>query len=240
MNFDFSFGSSGSSTNSSRGAATTPDTSSTFDCLLNGVVVGETNLIVDSAVAAGDTMSKSDDEDACQPSLCRYANGYMQNLNCKNVANNFDYEKPQGFRFADDYLGTINKFSYVLMAPTSPAVKLNEESLTYLNQGQNYELRIRQVNTTKLINGTSSIEDIKPLINMSDKMARQDFILENPQLTEGDNADKLLFGNELHEACSHDGEKVYMSIIRLCFWDRKLQEIEHEEIKEVNIIKLKI
>jgi hypothetical protein len=26
---------------------------------------------------------------------------------------------------------------------------------------------------------------------------------------------------------------IYLSIIRLCFWDRKLQEIEQDEIKEV-------
>jgi hypothetical protein len=25
----------------------------------------------------------------------------------------------------------------------------------------------------------------------------------------------------------------YLSVVRLCFWDRKLQEIEQEEIKEV-------
>ncbi|KAM9101560.1 upstream-binding protein 1 isoform 3-T3 [Sarcophilus harrisii] len=33
-------------------------------------------------------------------------------------------------------------FQYILCAVTSPAVKLNEESLTYLNQGQSYEIRM--------------------------------------------------------------------------------------------------
>ncbi|CAG5891650.1 unnamed protein product [Menidia menidia] len=33
-------------------------------------------------------------------------------------------------------------FQYVLCAATSPAVKLHEETLTYLNQGQSYEVRL--------------------------------------------------------------------------------------------------
>uniref|UniRef100_A0A8P4GAF1 Transcription factor CP2-like 1 n=1 Tax=Dicentrarchus labrax TaxID=13489 RepID=A0A8P4GAF1_DICLA len=33
-------------------------------------------------------------------------------------------------------------FQYILSAPTSPAVKQQEESLTYLNQGQSYEIRM--------------------------------------------------------------------------------------------------
>ncbi|KAM4626765.1 transcription factor CP2-like protein 1 isoform 2-T2 [Discoglossus pictus] len=33
-------------------------------------------------------------------------------------------------------------FQYVLSAATSPAVKLHEETLTYLNQGQSYEIRL--------------------------------------------------------------------------------------------------
>ncbi|KAI4871858.1 hypothetical protein NFI96_016406 [Prochilodus magdalenae] len=33
-------------------------------------------------------------------------------------------------------------FQYVLCAATSPAVKLHEETLTYLNQGQSYEIRV--------------------------------------------------------------------------------------------------
>ncbi|XP_023682733.1 transcription factor CP2-like protein 1 isoform X1 [Paramormyrops kingsleyae] len=33
-------------------------------------------------------------------------------------------------------------FQYVLCAPTSPAVKIHDETLTYLNQGQSYEIRM--------------------------------------------------------------------------------------------------
>ncbi|KAJ8334821.1 hypothetical protein SKAU_G00404600 [Synaphobranchus kaupii] len=33
-------------------------------------------------------------------------------------------------------------FQYVLCASTSPAVKLHDETLTYLNQGQSYEIRM--------------------------------------------------------------------------------------------------
>ncbi|KAK2175641.1 hypothetical protein NP493_717g00047 [Ridgeia piscesae] len=36
-------------------------------------------------------------------------------------------------------------FQYVLNAATSPATKLNEETLTYLNQGQSYELKLKKL-----------------------------------------------------------------------------------------------
>ncbi|XP_062312947.1 transcription factor CP2-like protein 1 [Osmerus eperlanus] len=36
----------------------------------------------------------------------------------------------------------LSPFQYVLCAPTSPAVKQQEETLTYLNQGQSYEIRM--------------------------------------------------------------------------------------------------
>ncbi|XP_064618398.1 transcription factor CP2-like [Liolophura sinensis] len=38
-----------------------------------------------------------------------------------------------------------NGFQYVLGAATSPAVKLNEETLTYLNQGQSYEIKVKKL-----------------------------------------------------------------------------------------------
>ncbi|XP_048834871.1 transcription factor CP2-like protein 1 isoform X2 [Brienomyrus brachyistius] len=36
----------------------------------------------------------------------------------------------------------MTDFQYVLCAPTSPAVKIHDETLTYLNQGQSYEIRM--------------------------------------------------------------------------------------------------
>lgn len=33
----------------------------------------------------------------------------------------------------------------MLSAPTSPATKVNEETLTYLNQGQAYELKVKKI-----------------------------------------------------------------------------------------------
>ena len=38
-----------------------------------------------------------------------------------------------------------NSFQCILNAATSPATKLEEETLTYLNQGQSYELRIKKL-----------------------------------------------------------------------------------------------
>lgn len=38
-----------------------------------------------------------------------------------------------------------NGFQYILGAATSPAVKVNEETLTYLNQGQSYEIKLKRL-----------------------------------------------------------------------------------------------
>ncbi|XP_023276162.1 upstream-binding protein 1-like, partial [Seriola lalandi dorsalis] len=51
------------------------------------------------------------------------------------------------FKQEDSSLPTENEtknppFQYVLCAATSPAVKLHDETLTYLNQGQSYEVRM--------------------------------------------------------------------------------------------------
>lgn len=149
-------------------------------------------------------------------------------------------------KFSNDFQNTINKFQYILMAPTSPAVKINEDTLTYLNQGQNYELRLTRSdmpspilnNTTNSLNQLNNddsgyiqdrrtLEDIKPLI-IDGKPATETVLSQTD--TNGlniDNNQKMTL-NELNE-----NSLVYMSIIRLCFWDRKLQEIEQDEIKEV-------
>lgn len=38
-----------------------------------------------------------------------------------------------------------SRFQYVLAAPTSIATKINEETLTYLNQGQSYEIKLKKL-----------------------------------------------------------------------------------------------
>lgn len=47
---------------------------------------------------------------------------------------------PRSESFHDD-----NRFQYVLAAATSIATKNNEESLTYLNQGQSYEIKLKKL-----------------------------------------------------------------------------------------------
>ena len=42
-------------------------------------------------------------------------------------------------------INTDTSFQCILNAATSPATKVNEETLTYLNQGQSYELRIKKL-----------------------------------------------------------------------------------------------
>uniref|UniRef100_A0AAY4C730 Grh/CP2 DB domain-containing protein n=1 Tax=Denticeps clupeoides TaxID=299321 RepID=A0AAY4C730_9TELE len=48
-----------------------------------------------------------------------------------------DEDRPAG----ENVAGT-SPFQHVLCAPTSPAVKVHDETLTYLNQGQSYEIRM--------------------------------------------------------------------------------------------------
>ncbi|XP_005059852.1 PREDICTED: transcription factor CP2-like protein 1 isoform X2 [Ficedula albicollis] len=48
-------------------------------------------------------------------------------------------EEPNGISTSQPPLPA---FQYVLSAPTSPAVRHHEETLTYLNQGQSYEIRM--------------------------------------------------------------------------------------------------
>jgi len=142
---------------------------------------------------------------------------------------------------------SFNKFQFILIAPTSPAVKLNEETLTYLNQGQNYELKLTKLNTP--IGQSAYMEGIRP--NPVEKKLSGDnlkkIFTDNTEDTlnqivckESSQIDKIVFQeltdrprtNQSVAPISQNPDQVYLSVIRLCFWDRKLQEIEHEEIKE--------
>ena len=158
-------------------------------------------------------------------------------LNQNRSPSTGSYLADKNIRYTNDYGNYTNKFSIVLIAPTSPAVKVTEESLTYLNQGQNYELKLSstdskfETQSMHLASNTyhhsaaggggnnvdlSELEDIKPTLidcNIRD---------EKGQVR--DSADD--------GGCS--AGPVYLSILRLCFWDRKLQENEYEEIKKVN------
>ncbi|XP_016859393.1 transcription factor CP2-like protein 1 isoform X3 [Homo sapiens] len=51
----------------------------------------------------------------------------------------FKQEEPQ---LSPENEARLPPLQYVLCAATSPAVKLHEETLTYLNQGQSYEIRL--------------------------------------------------------------------------------------------------
>lgn len=46
-----------------------------------------------------------------------------------------------------------SRFQYVLAAPTSIATKNNEETLTYLNQGQSYEIKLKKLGDLSSLRG---------------------------------------------------------------------------------------
>ena len=184
--------------------------------------------------------------DNMAPSSSNNLNGDYSHANKKcikqdsglNESTNYAIEK--NFSFSNNE----SKFQYVLMAPTSPAVKTNEDTLTYLNQGQNYELRLSltdsiPINNSSLKNcnnfdnqvnqeqsNASFLEDIKPLIING----KSNNICRNEAASSASTSNKFS-GNEINDGKT--ANPIYLSIIRLCFWDRKLQEIEHQEIKEV-------
>jgi hypothetical protein len=230
-----------------------------FDCLINdvdGVHVDSMSNEAKTASTEDDiiTMASRYESFLTNDPISRNHNisnehsiqlNYTNNHNNNHNYNNYAVEK--SIKFSNDFLNTLNKFQYVLMAPTSPAVKSNEETLTYLNQGQNYELRLNRFNNNNTPNNTNYahtdpgqhnysynqqndsrhvVEDVKPLL-INGKITRNETNTTNIST----NTDKL-------RAFSHQNENqiVYLSIVRLCFWDRKLQEVELEEIREVFII----
>lgn len=170
-------------------------------------------------------------------------NNYNQTL--KSRCTNYNV------KLSNDYMNSMNKFQYILMAPTSPAVKINEDTLTYLNQGQNYELKLSCLESASMENSINNynhmVEDIKPLIHLDSKGLNENrhYLLNEAStlnqivsrdanendLQEKQNADNV---DSVNNNSMLNSSYVYLSVIRLCFWDRKLQEIEHEEIKEVD------
>ncbi|CAB4066782.1 HARS [Lepeophtheirus salmonis] len=60
----------------------------------------------------------------------------------KNNSSSKDVEK---LNYAQVHENDVNKFEYMLMAASSIATKLSEPSITYLNQGNSYELRLRKL-----------------------------------------------------------------------------------------------
>lgn len=58
---------------------------------------------------------------------------------------NYHGEKYKYDRLNETDVNADNRFQYVLAAATSIATKVNEESLTYLNQGQPYEIKMKKL-----------------------------------------------------------------------------------------------
>lgn len=74
-------------------------------------------------------------------------NGGIRQVIQQNIADNISArssptqsDSPKSESISDDF-----KFQYVLAAATSIATKNNEETLTYLNQGQSYEIKLKKL-----------------------------------------------------------------------------------------------
>nr|SVE74345.1 EOG090X0AJ3 [Daphnia barbata] len=61
------------------------------------------------------------------------------------ASGNYHGEKYKYDRLNETDANADNRFQYVLAAATSIATKVNEESLTYLNQGQPYEIKMKKL-----------------------------------------------------------------------------------------------
>ncbi|XP_029693499.1 transcription factor CP2-like protein 1 isoform X2 [Takifugu rubripes] len=95
-------------------------------------------------------------------------------------------------------------FQYILCAATSPAVKQQEESLTYLNQGQSYE--IRMLNRKRAEYADTSRKYVKPL----EVSANTSIPAASAEPT--------------HPVCSQ-------SIVRVVFHERRLQYMEQQQLE---------
>ncbi|RUS75951.1 hypothetical protein EGW08_016297 [Elysia chlorotica] len=58
-----------------------------------------------------------------------------------------------------------NGFQYILGSATSPAVKMNEETLTYLNQGQSYEIKLKKLGDLSELQGKCLRSIVKVLFH---------------------------------------------------------------------------
>ncbi|RMZ98742.1 transcription factor CP2 1 [Brachionus plicatilis] len=229
--------------NSSASATNTANVHSQFDCLMGDV-------------EANHQMVKTDEPD--------YMDRYMsQPARPSHFAPSNSFQKHKAncsVKLSPDYMLSMNKFQFVLMAPTSPAVKVNEDTLTYLNQGQNYELKLSNNEAPQMNQSTQmeqnfafQNEDIKPFINLDTKSIDSRYLLSNQ--SNGTTLNQMVRDTNEHELndklphqdnCGHNqnlqldlsahNSLVYLSVVRVCFWDRKLQEMEQDEIKEVLIL----
>jgi hypothetical protein len=140
---------------------------------------------------------------------------------------------------------STNLLCFNLMAPTSPAVKTNEATLTYLNQGQNYELKLSRTDSENYLNPhQNSIEKATSILmnnNLTNTMQAQYHRLIDikPNTKDGSHhlsstMNQSTTNKEQAQLIAED--KIYLTILRLCFWDRKLQEVEQDEIRQVIII----
>ena len=171
-------------------------------------------------------------------------------LSSNPMNNSCGYLMDKNIKFSNEFSNTsiMNKFQFILMAPTSPGVKLNEDTLTYLNQGQNYELKLSRIDIgmphetsnqeqfAYMTKTSNTVEDIKPvIINLKNDNSDEDNLNQDKTSSgsSGSCEDIIKSAGKL-ENCELGGFN-YMSVVRLCFWDRKLQEMEQDEIKEVGL-----
>ncbi|ESO05116.1 hypothetical protein HELRODRAFT_191598 [Helobdella robusta] len=108
-----------------------------------------------------------------------------------------------------------SRFQYILNACTSPAMRICEETLTYLNQGQPYEIRLK------------CLKD------------RQDFIFRT-QSNNNDNNNNHNFNNNNHNFNNNNngedgGNNTFMSTVRVVFHERRMQFMEKEQLEEWKI-----
>ncbi|KAG7312659.1 hypothetical protein JYU34_000983 [Plutella xylostella] len=102
----------------------------------------------------------------------------------------------------DNNFNDDTRFQYVLAAATSIATKTTEESLTYLNQGQPYEVKLKKLGDLshfkgKILKGQPYEVKLKKLGDLS-----------------------------------HFKGKILKSVIKICFHERRLQYMEREQIAQ--------
>lgn len=103
---------------------------------VNGLINGDSSMQQSSNDQQGGTTGSSSSSNGLANFLDQFNSGNQGNEN--NDSNNGRNPRSSGLN--DEF-----RFQYVLAAATSIATKSNEETLTYLNQGQSYEIKLKKL-----------------------------------------------------------------------------------------------
>nr|CAG4651198.1 EOG090X0AJ3 [Simocephalus serrulatus]SVE94402.1 EOG090X0AJ3 [Simocephalus serrulatus] len=111
----------------------------------NGAVGGAGPITGGVGTGSASSLTSSSSNEGMSSSGGLHQQGGGGSTGGAHGATNYHGEKYKYDRLNEADANADNRFQYVLAAATSIATKVNEESLTYLNQGQPYEIKMKKL-----------------------------------------------------------------------------------------------